>query len=1207
MAPRRCTRVDSNADTDGSDLIAADLDKVLKVISPKVAQEIRDFRMSLGKLQTKQRIKRCQEKRDKLLDRSKDIEIAVVCYELVFQKCSIEKHGEEWGDFDAVVGRSREASKRLKSLIRLSDTWGTEVIEHYNFVSQYRTYCDELRAIARDINTWEGVVPKLNQSIDGRIRKNDGRARVKFSANPIERQDLTYVKNYVKTTENHQLECPGLLPGYGLDKYGLIVREEFAAPLPPSPPPSASSQQHSNHDAIVGGNDCNRSTFVPSASLPPLSDVVSADFNTNKLNPSIPTQLAGLHSSPYPLLSPSVETFPSEPLPTSAWLNAPPLPLLDEGVCIDDRIINAYMHTLVEKHHGVCFLNSHFLDQFGKEMKRWRPEIGKHPLLSDLVMMPIHEKYHWYLLVMYKGSLDEWVVCFLDSLRLSHEWVFKSWVKYLQICGNELMVRQIDVKVPRQTNSTDCGIYVLGFAERVLEKRWEFIEAVNSGKNLGWEINAPALRQDIRAALTAVNNATTGDNTITEGDDHGSLGVFDDGAEITVSLGDNNNSSDEGCWACDNAVGKYAKAKLHSKSLAASSKCTPPIQCIVEENGVGRSERTDTEFTDSCCGADMKARLPVAQMFKPEEQNSTLDDRIFKMLITVLDEEQVDTNKLSTTVHRVLERIHQSRHEQIPAGRADIAPGSVRLRADQLLDGDPEIISSQARKRKQGSGREDKEFAPIKRISTWGREKDITSFGTSTSLAIRYGLAHSPHPLPLTTPTLITYPPSGVCQTHPTDVSSPLKTTIHMEAGNNWASDISTAPTLDTGSPPPSTNQPLQVWASAWPSHNLPGTGPQFQLAMQIRVPDTAQSIAFAMKGDTEGLKQLFSRGLASPGDWALYGGMHQFETVRFLLSQGAYIDEDSYQHVWDYIFRKLCHGYEAQALQCITQRPDRDWVEEQNFPLIHRIIFGSSSKSLMDELVDDPSTAYATDSHGRTALAWATARAQLDDMQLLIAHGSDPNTMDNSGRTAVLHAVDSHDEGALRMILEAGASPNPEMPVGLFRSSPLTSASFGGLPRMMELLIQFGAQIDACNPEGRTALHTAARVNNAECAKVLLENGANLDHVSGSGQSPLSTAIIHNSHSVLKIFVNDRYCDSNLKRPHLLSTIAAHADTESILILASSLVLKQCLYLSGGSFATSHEILQWRTDYDEKLGHAFENLCSVNSKPTFCSAITIS
>ncbi|KAF7505993.1 hypothetical protein GJ744_012340 [Endocarpon pusillum] len=103
----------------------------------------------------------------------------------------------------------------------------------------------------------------------------------------------------------------------------------------------------------------------------------------------------------------------------------------------------------------------------------------------------------------------------------------------------------------------------------------------------------------------------------------------------------------------------------------------------------------------------------------------------------------------------------------------------------------------------------------------------------------------------------------------------------------------------------------------------------------------------------------------------------------------------------------------------------------------------------------------------GRTAVDWATALAQLSDMRLLIDRGSPLHTMDFSGRTMVLHAVDSYNDEALRIILEASTDPNPKEPEGLFCSSPLTAASFGGLVGMTKLLIEFGANVGACNLEG--------------------------------------------------------------------------------------------------------------------------------------------
>ncbi len=191
---------------------------------------------------------------------------------------------------------------------------------------------------------------------------------------------------------------------------------------------------------------------------------------------------------------------------------------------------------------------------------------------------------------------------------------------------------------------------------------------------------------------------------------------------------------------------------------------------------------------------------------------------------------------------------------------------------------------------------------------------------------------------------------------------------------------------------------------------------------------------------------------------------------------------------------------------------------------MVHRIIFGLSSKSLGTELEENPNAVYATDGQGRTALDWATARAQLEDIRLLLAYGADPNTMDLTGRTTVLHAVDSHSIPCLRLILEARGDPNPTMPKGVFRSSPLTAAGFAGIPELLELLLEFGANPNACNPEGLTSLHSVARTQNVDCITVLLRFGADLDAISNNGWTPLTTAIVYNNHQVLQCFVDHCY-----------------------------------------------------------------------------------
>jgi hypothetical protein len=74
-------------------------------------------------------------------------------------------------------------------------------------------------------------------------------------------------------------------------------------------------------------------------------------------------------------------------------------------------------------------------------------------------------------------------------------------------------------------------------------------------------------------------------------------------------------------------------------------------------------------------------------------------------------------------------------------------------------------------------------------------------------------------------------------------------------------------------------------------------TGTIFQLQTFRSVPDDAECVNFALNGNIEGLKHLFSNGLASPRDvsptrgytllrWALYG--KQYATCDFLIHAGA-------------------------------------------------------------------------------------------------------------------------------------------------------------------------------------------------------------------------------------------------------------------------------------------------------------------------------
>lgn len=274
----------------------------------------------------------------------------------------------------------------------------------------------------------------------------------------------------------------------------------------------------------------------------------------------------------------------------------------------------------------------------------------------------------------------------------------------------------------------------------------------------------------------------------------------------------------------------------------------------------------------------------------------------------------------------------------------------------------------------------------------------------------------------------------------------------------------------------------------------------------------------------------------------------------------------------------------DKNALRCI-KREDGNWDREQKFPLIHQIIFGRSRKLLKDEISDNPDAIFAIDAKGRTALDWAIARAQLENIRLLITSGSKLNSMDLIGRTPLHTAIQSHNIEIFRMVIEAGAEPNPQIPEGLRRGTPLTSASMYKHTEMVKLLINHKAKIDAKNPEGLTSLHWAVLTQNIECAEVLLEHGADMDCMSSNGRTPLMTAIVQNYYHTLRFLLDKR--GQSLNGDSLLPIIAEHADSETMSILKSF----QLFHLSSAvDLTSSRSFLYWR---DASTRHAFENLIS--------------
>jgi ankyrin repeat protein len=288
------------------------------------------------------------------------------------------------------------------------------------------------------------------------------------------------------------------------------------------------------------------------------------------------------------------------------------------------------------------------------------------------------------------------------------------------------------------------------------------------------------------------------------------------------------------------------------------------------------------------------------------------------------------------------------------------------------------------------------------------------------------------------------------------------------------------------------------------------------------------------------------------------------------------------------------------EDIRCLTAASD--WIEEQNFSKLHKIIVGFLLLDLEKEIADDPSQIDVTDAMGRTPLLWAAARGDHESIRILLDHDADPNIMDMYLAPPVSYAADRGHTLCVKLLLEAGAFAEPKLPSGVKLGSPLNCAARNTKdPLLLKYLLTYGAEVDGTGVDGNTSLIHASRTDNVRFAILLLDYNANINATSITQHTPLTTAITYNSHGVLRLLL-ERWEEFStcprLQGPHLLEITALYADVETVQILAETdhFKLKYDEKYSVRDFA---KCLTDRVDVTDELLQAFDKLLLViNENP---------
>ena len=203
------------------------------------------------------------------------------------------------------------------------------------------------------------------------------------------------------------------------------------------------------------------------------------------------------------------------------------------------------------------------------------------------------------------------------------------------------------------------------------------------------------------------------------------------------------------------------------------------------------------------------------------------------------------------------------------------------------------------------------------------------------------------------------------------------------------------------------------------------------------------------------------------------------------------------------------------------------------------------------------------------SAISYATANGQHNKVAILIKHGADTSDL----TVALLMATETNHYQIVEQLLDAGVDVNAknEDNLGVF---PLYQSASRGSNRMLELLLDRGANIERTNTVGSTALMIAVQLGHIGAVKLLLRRGANVNHVKKKDLStPLDMATSFGHPTIAKILIdagaNLDHAEEDGWTPLFISVTRGYARCAQLLIDAGASIDKASTdHRHGGGFS---------------------------------------
>ncbi|XP_025081785.1 uncharacterized protein LOC112556729 [Pomacea canaliculata] len=227
---------------------------------------------------------------------------------------------------------------------------------------------------------------------------------------------------------------------------------------------------------------------------------------------------------------------------------------------------------------------------------------------------------------------------------------------------------------------------------------------------------------------------------------------------------------------------------------------------------------------------------------------------------------------------------------------------------------------------------------------------------------------------------------------------------------------------------------------------------------------------------------------------------------------------------------------------------------------------------NIVNSLLSHGAEVNATDPRDSfTPLHFATLSGQAQIIKSLIDNKAELNRVDSKGFSSLCYACNRGQKEVVDILLSHGANVNIKTKVG--DMTPLLLACQMDFPDIVRRLLQEGANLEAEDAEGRTALHAASNGSSVDLVKLLVTRGARIDHRDKSGWTPLHFACQRGDQNVVDLLLEkssnvDVTTSDDVTPLHIASSHGHAGAVEALIRKGANLAFKDKTELTALHFA---------------------------------------